>query len=255
MTECEHSERKIDFDFDFRFLRPDGVTKWVRAQAAPLMVRGYHLGFVGSVTDITANKVSESLIEGYNLKTGELAVELAETNHELERLNIQLETQATTDGLTGLYNHQAFQEHLRNLYQAGTEAIGLIMIDADNFKPFNDLYGHPAGDEVLKCIAVAIKGSIRLHDFPARYGGEEFVVIVPNSEPAETAVVAERIRRVVELHHWPLRPVTVSVGYACAWGGRPNHNTLIENADQALYAAKQQGRNRVVCWSSIPHAA
>jgi len=244
-----------NFDFEFRFLRPDGVTKWVHAQAAPLMVRGYHLGFVGSVTDVTAAKESETIIEDYNLRTGEMAVELAETNYELERLNIQLETLATTDGLTGLYNHKAFQEHLRNMYQSGPEAIGLIMVDADNFKAFNDEFGHPAGDEVLKSISAAIKGSIRLHDFPARYGGEEFVVVVPNGEPADTAVVAERIRRVVELHNWPHRPITVSVGFACAWGGRPTFGELIQNADQALYAAKQQGKNCVVCWSSIPKAA
>lgn len=181
----------------------------------------------------------------------------SDMDHDLTHLEL-VESQlpgATTDGLTGLNSLSAFQVRLAEFYQEEREAVGLVVVDPDDFRAYNQAFGTAAGDEVLKGIGNAVKGSIRLQDFPARLSGAEFAVLIPNAEATETAVVAERIRRVVELHTWPLRPITVSVGFAWAWNGRPEPQKLVEYADRALLAAKTQGRNRVICWSSLPNAA
>lgn len=162
---------------------------------------------------------------------------------------------ASTDGLTGLANRRAFDVALDVEWKRAKRSelpVALIMIDADYFKLYNDRYGHPEGDTILKAIARCIDNAIRRPaDFAARYGGEEFVLILPETERAGAVMIAERIRSSVELlgvihESSPLGHVTVSVGVAWAI---PNPEVtkedLLKDCDAALYRSKHLGRNSV----------
>lgn len=169
-------------------------------------------------------------------------------SRKLEEANRRLEALATTDGLTELLNHRAFQERLATEFrraERGGSALSIVMIDVDDFKRYNDAFGHPAGDQVLKTVAATLHAAARQTDIAARYGGEEFVMILPETAGEGAAEVAERIRRAIEEIPWPRRPVTVSVGAATSGRGADTPSTLVEAADRALYWSKSQGRNRV----------
>jgi len=183
--------------------------------------------------------------------------ELLEIARQLELANAALRRLAHLDGLTEIPNRRAFDETLawewRRVERSGGE-ISLLLVDIDHFKRYNDRYGHSVGDECLRQVARVLSEShARPGDFAARYGGEEFAVILPETTPAGAAHVAERLRTAVsdlELTGVDIPEgarVTVSVGVAAI---RPGNSTtpatLIEAADRALYAAKAQGRNRVV---------
>jgi diguanylate cyclase (GGDEF)-like protein/PAS domain S-box-containing protein len=173
---------------------------------------------------------------------------------QLEEANRRLEALATTDGLTELQNHRAFQERLTDEFlrseRYGT-ALSIVMIDVDNFKAYNDAFGHPAGDQVLKGVAAALRAAARKTDVVARYGGEEFVMILPETDGEGATDAAERIRRAIEGTRWPRRTITVSVGAATTSAGIESPSTLVEAADRALYWSKSQGRNRVTHASHI----
>ena len=166
---------------------------------------------------------------------------------QLEEENHVLTLQTLTDALTNLKNRRAFDRILANEYARSLRArsgLGLLMVDVDHFKAYNDQYGHQAGDIALQAVAGAIKSQARAYDHVARYGGEEFGVVLPDTQIADMRAVAERIRLAVQTLTGLHRPITVSVGGAMA-----DLNTspmeLVERADQALYQAKQNGRNRV----------
>jgi diguanylate cyclase (GGDEF)-like protein len=174
--------------------------------------------------------------------------ELARRNADLADANARLESLATTDGLTGLKNHRAFQESLEREYARATRyksPLSLLMLDVDHFKQFNDQFGHPAGDGALRQVARIVASKSRSDALVARYGGEEFAVILPNCGFQEAASVAERVRRAVEMGPWDLRPVTVSLGTATMIDSRQDPAALIARADVAMYRAKVGGRNRV----------
>lgn len=174
--------------------------------------------------------------------------ELARRNAELADANVRFESLATTDGLTGLKNHRAFQEALEREYaRAGRSGspLSLVMIDVDRFKQFNDQFGHPAGDEALKQVARILTEASRSDTIVARYGGEEFAAILPDCGRKDAAGVAERLRRAVEDGPWILRPITASLGTATMLDSTLDRAALIAQADAALYRAKVDGRNRV----------
>ena len=175
-----------------------------------------------------------------------------EYENQLKSLNQKLQSLAITDGLTGLHNHRAFQDHLEEQFQTAMrnkQPLALILMDVDHFKHYNDTYGHQAGDEVLRQVAQILLANVREGDFVARYGGEEFVVVLPRADLESAVAVAERLRRAVESAEWQLRPVTGSFGVACARPDMETRQELIEAADQALYQAKKNGRNRVEVWN------
>jgi len=157
-----------------------------------------------------------------------------------------------TDPKTGLFNHQHFMQTLEHelsrIGRHGSRA-GLLMLDVDHFKLFNDTWGHLAGDEVLVAISQAIRGAVRAEDLPARFGGEEFCVLVMECDERSLLEVAERIRRAIEdtkvsFQGQNLR-VTVSIGGYQIQGPGPQHaETCLGRADQALYLSKSGGRNR-----------
>lgn len=160
---------------------------------------------------------------------------------------------AVTDGLTGLYNHRAFQEKLSeetNRAERYFKTFSLIMLDIDHFKSFNDTYGHQTGDLALKEISKIIRNELRTVDFPARYGGEEFIIILPETSVDGALIVAERIRRAVAEHQFMSESgerllLTVSAGVACYPDDAASKEDMIKKADQALYLAKDRGRNTV----------
>ncbi|MEA3545130.1 MAG: GGDEF domain-containing protein, partial [Thermodesulfobacteriota bacterium] len=196
--------------------------------------------------------------EQMNRELVQSKMQLEKLTSELEEKNTYLEEIANLDGLTQIYNHRYFQEALdkeisRSIRQENE--LCLILADIDNFKKFNDFYGHQAGDYVLKELASLCSGVIRKHDLVARYGGEEFVFILPETNQADALIVAEKIRAAIEQHPFSYDGddyrVTSSFGVAVFTGaGKSIKKTeFIECADKALYSAKKKGRNRVEAYA------
>ena len=157
---------------------------------------------------------------------------------------------ALTDALTGFYNQRYLMRHLRGLMEAGQpQGLAVMMIDVDHFKSVNDRWGHQIGDQALRAIADALRRRIRVFDSIARYGGEEFAVVMPGTSVDEAKSAAERLRTAIaEMQFYPepgLRHrLTVSIGVSST--GQPDiaPERLLQSADQALYRAKREGRNR-----------
>ena len=184
-----------------------------------------------------------------------LLVELSQTNEDLAAANSELEALAATDALTGIPNRRSFDLFLgREWRRAQREelSLGLLLLDVDHFKSFNDRYGHPAGDACLARVAAAIVTAMgRAGDIVARYGGEEFAAILPGTELEGALYVAEHIRLAVaalDIQHLDSScgTVTISIGAAVVIP-RPSlaPEALVNSADNALYAAKRAGRNQV----------
>ena len=160
---------------------------------------------------------------------------------------------AITDGLTGLNNRRYFEERLDEETRRSrryARPMSLLMMDIDFFKQYNDTCGHLKGDDVLRKVAQILQRHSRETDITARYGGEEFVMILPETDPANASRLGDRIRISVEETPFegeaqiPAKKVTISLGVSCLAQGEDGHDAL-ERADQALYASKQSGKNRV----------
>lgn len=187
-------------------------------------------------------------LEIANARIRDASTLLEQQKLELERVNAKLEDLATSDGLTGLKNHRAFQERLADEIQRGARhyaPLSLMMLDVDHFKQYNDQFGHPTGDQVLKQVAAILQANSRVTDFVARYGGEEFVILLPHTGRTIAADVAERIRASVADHPWELRQITVSIGVTSIDTMVISSMEIVEAADRALYMSKSSGRNRV----------
>ncbi len=197
-------------------------------------------GEVGELTDVFNHMVAR-------LRQGRQ--ELDAMNDRLRKQNEDLERLSTSDSLTGLYNRRYLtqrlsQELLRSYRHKG--AFSVLMADVDEFKKYNDAFGHPAGDEVLKKVATILLNSTRDEDCTARYGGEEFAVLLTGTSGEVANEVAERIRARVESHQFAGRKITLSIGIAEFPNDGETAEEVIANADEALYTAKRAGRNRVV---------
>lgn len=178
------------------------------------------------------------------------------THLELKRHRDILENLSSLDGLTGIFNRRRYNEAIERewkLSQREARPLSLILIDIDHFKAFNDAYGHGPGDECLKQVAKTLAASVnRPSDLVARYGGEEFAVLLPRTDPAGAAFVAEKMRREIEslgIAHRssPTAPIlTISLGVATAIAG-PHESPLdlAKTSDRFLYEAKRKGRNQV----------
>ena len=156
---------------------------------------------------------------------------------------------ASTDSLTGLSNRRCFDTDVDERQRRGDGPTAMLMIDVDHFKSFNDTHGHSVGDDVLRRVSDAIRAQIRRNDVAYRYGGEEFAVLLPDAGEDVAAAVAERIRLATAAAELPVRGrVTVSVGVAT--GPSDTIGNTIDEADAALYRAKDAGRNRVAIASA-----
>jgi two-component system, cell cycle response regulator len=162
---------------------------------------------------------------------------------------------AITDALTGLFNRRYMESHLTTLIEQAKsrgKPLTALVLDIDYFKAINDSHGHDAGDDVLREFALRIRRSIRGIDLACRHGGEEFVIVMPETDMAVAAMVAERLRRRIAADPFAIQqgarsiPVTISIGIAGVRGRDDSAAALLKRADQALYRAKRDGRNRVV---------
>lgn len=174
------------------------------------------------------------------------------------RMYQSMELRATTDGLTGLTNHRAFQERLAQLHalaERTDQKYSIILTDIDHFKSINDTYGHPIGDQVLKRVAAIFAGRARKVDIVARYGGEEFVLVLPDTDAEGAEHFANKIReevgeQVMTSENGSFK-ITISMGVAQFPVDGKARLELIEKADQALYFCKEHGRNCVKRWADI----
>jgi diguanylate cyclase (GGDEF)-like protein len=168
-----------------------------------------------------------------------------------------LEKLATIDSMTGLYNRRHFMtlaEAEWSRFQRYQRPLAVLAIDIDHFKSVNDRYGHAVGDDTIVSVAVACQQSKRNSDIAGRLGGEEFFMLLPETDLAQATVVAERLREKVATHFLTVHKVrfnvTVSIGIAEATVSMAGFDVLLRAADQALYQAKGEGRNRIACWTA-----
>ncbi|MEZ4433616.1 MAG: sensor domain-containing diguanylate cyclase [bacterium] len=196
--------------------------------------------------------------EMLELIAGQVAVKL-----DLAAAHEQIRELATTDGLTGLNNHRTFQQAFDTMLSRADrrgDPMCVILTDIDKFKPLNDNYGHPFGDEVLRGVAAVLRNAVRKVDLAARYGGEEFAIILEGSDREGGRALAERIRAEVEtllFHHDTKGEVrtSLSLGVAAFPDDGREKETLIAHADLALYYAKAEGRNQVKAFADLPPGA
>ncbi len=193
-----------------------------------------------------------------------LQSQLEASSERISRLQQDLENvrrETITDPLTGVTNRKGFDEHLRlaagECMESG-RSLCLIMCDIDHFKMVNDVWGHQLGDQVLRLVAKTLVANVKGQDTVARYGGEEFVVILPDTELADAGLVADNIRKAMATKRAikktsgeTIGRVTLSFGVAKFEPGEPLEN-LVRRADTLLYAAKNAGRNRVICEGDVP---
>jgi diguanylate cyclase (GGDEF)-like protein len=195
------------------------------------------------------------------LRIKRLQDELDEKNRELEGANKRLRKLSITDGLTGLFNHRHVHELLHEEFERSKrtgEPLAVVMLDLDHFKRVNDTYGHPTGDVILYETAQILRDTAREIDMAGRYGGEEFVMILPGTAEAEASHFAERLRERVAEHVYRDGSKEVRMTVSAGVASFPELDadgpaTLLRYADDALYAAKEGGRNQVVCASDIDH--
>ncbi len=209
-------------------------------------LRGSELGELTNTINRMASALQD---ERENLERA-----VTERTKELQEANARLERLAVTDGLTGVFNHRRFQEQLQAEIlrsERHKRPMGVLMVDVDFFKKVNDTMGHPAGDELLRRLAEVLGKDLRATDLIARYGGEEFAVLLPETTKSEAMQVAERMRIAVETRindgstPWPSK-VTVSIGVGTYPEDGTSGEQVLVAADQAMYVAKRQGRNRVI---------
>jgi len=216
----------------------------------PIVIKNNVSGVILGEREETKGDFSDKDIELLNTLGNQTAIALE--NAQLYKKNQML---AITDGLTNLHNHYFFQKRLsEELRRADryTLHLALLMIDIDHFKKYNDTYGHPAGDIVLKDMAKIFMKNTRATDFTARYGGEEFTIILPETNNDGAMLIAERIFNDVRKHGFPGKnprskvKMTISMGISYYPREETTAAELIKKADQKLYQAKKSGRDQIV---------
>ncbi len=246
--------------------RPEGEWNQFDSLFVPMLgQKGQLIGYIEAYDPIDRQRPTDEVV-----RLIEVFASKAASNIELQRAYGELEQQSRTDGLTCLYNHRYFQERLASEIaraQRFEKPLALLMIDVDNFKEFNDAFGHPQGDRLLKALADLLLAQTRAQvDVVARYGGEEFVVLLLETAPGDAAAAAERLQDLVEGRRPAVAVaeaireateaqlfdtaggqaagVTVSVGVATFPDHASTADQLVANADKALYLAKRLGKNR-----------
>jgi len=225
---------------------------------APVEVNGAWFGWLSFSSPETGRSgfdASEVELLGLMAQWVGVEIEREEARKELERqqnevlaANLKLEALATIDSLTEAKNRRAFNDKLLEEWSRSTRygtPLSLVLMDVDKFKTYNDSFGHLAGDQVLKQVAMVMMAGIRTTDFFARYGGEEFALILPNTDAQGAIILAERLRARIESAPWTERAVTASFGVATLDGEMKQPEQLTNAADEALYNSKDRGRNRV----------
>jgi len=218
--------------------------------------QGKLIGAISANLDITERKLAEKRIDEQMTTINLFAKQLQRQKTQLLRANRRLAQLALTDGMTGLLNHRGFQEELERAFERNQRLrlpLSLILVDIDHFKSFNDTFGHQAGDTLIARFGQVLRKTTRKHESTARHGGEEFAIILDGSDVEQAINAAERIRAAIEYTKWPSRQVTASFGVATVTQEFLSREELIRQADMALYASKNRGRNCVTHFKEIDH--
>ncbi len=228
------------------FLRDDDCERCFVVNATPIFDSKEAIaGTLVSFEDITTlEQQKQSLMTALS--------ELEVSKDQIHQQNLRLQELASRDVLTGAYNRRSLFEQLENHwneYQSSGQLLSCIMFDVDHFKKLNDNHGHAVGDQVLRDVSRTIQESVPTPGIAGRYGGEEFCVVLPTFTAEQATEVGEVIRRAIETRLAEPYAVTASIGVSSCEFGAGSFQLIIEQADQALYAAKHGGRNAVRCWS------
>jgi diguanylate cyclase (GGDEF)-like protein/PAS domain S-box-containing protein len=230
-------------------LRHDGAPpRSLMVKAAPVVDgRGRAKGAIATFDDVTElERKSEELEHAL--------AELEKTQEEIRLQNEELQVLARNDSLTGVSNRGYFLKRLEGLFESAQRdgrALCCIMVDIDHFKRINDAHGHAVGDEVIRRVADVLASEVRSSDAICRYGGEEFLLLLQDVGVERAVLVAERLRRRVAAPAFARVPVTASFGLSSNRFGAPTSEELIRQADEALYASKELGRDRVTRWDRL----
>lgn len=227
----------------------------------PLVAQGKRLGFI-FFTSAHKNAYAAAHQETYSRLAGQIATiidrsnsyqKLFNENRALSERGKALEIEVETDPLTGLVNRKGINQHLSRLTVAGDRGFAAIMADIDHFKTVNDRFGHAAGDEVLKEFGQRLKMGVRSRDIVGRFGGEEFLILLDDTDGATMQAIAERLRRMIEQSPFTCEaaPISITASFGAAYFApgsdpMPTPKGVVLCADELLYRAKDQGRNRVV---------
>lgn len=257
--ECRDSAQTVKFRQQPIF---QGTERLFETLLVPVTnVQGDVTHICGTARDLTPFLVAQRSLEELNhrleLRVAERTQALNQANAELREANQILEKLAASDSLTELANRRSFFEHAAAEVQRAQRyghPLSLQMLDIDHFKSINDHFGHAAGDEVLRKLADVLRANLRHNDLAARIGGEEFVVLLPETRLEAAAQHAERLRMAIAALRFPfdqaMHSITVSIGVAALDIGELSPDPMLMRADNGLYRAKDDGRNRVqVSWS------
>lgn len=257
--ECRDSAQTVKFRQQPIF---QGTERLFETLLVPVTnVQGDVTHICGTARDLTPFLVAQRSLEELNhrleLRVAERTQALNQANAELREANQILEKLAASDSLTELANRRSFFEHATAEVQRAQRyghLLSLQMLDIDHFKSINDHFGHAAGDEVLRKLADVLRANLRHNDLAARIGGEEFVVLLPETRLEAAAQHAERLRMAIAALRFPfdqaMHSITVSIGVAALDIGELSPDPMLMRADNGLYRAKDDGRNRVqVSWS------
>ena len=225
-------------EMEYRLRRHDGEYRWVLEKILPRIDNGdIFMGLIASATDISAIKQAEALLNQSN----------QELEEEVLRRTAQLEQMMLTDALTGIGNRRFLMSRLEEETVRATRhhtPLTVVFFDVDHFKRVNDTYGHAVGDVVLAGVAESLKSGLREYDIVARYGGEEFVVLLVQTGLEDGFNLAERMRATISRLQFPELPIPITVSAGLAeWQPGETTDSILHRSDQALYRAKNSGRN------------
>jgi diguanylate cyclase (GGDEF)-like protein len=228
---------------DYRLHGLDGTTRWVRARVHPEQLADGTVRFAGLLSDITEERAADDRLR-------DALAELAAANAQLDEAHTHALELARTDALTGAANRRRVDEALQEMLTTSGLAVGVLLLDIDDFKEINDRHGHRVGDEVLIELVGRLQRAVRPEDIVARWGGEEFLMLCRAEKHESVRALAERVR--VGVGEKAFRTtvgelsITVSIGAVTGRGLMQEADPLIDAADAALLAAKRTGKNRTV---------
>lgn len=232
---------------DLMAMTKDGTPVPVEIGLSPVDTAG-GMKVICAIVDLTVRKRNEE-------ELADLAALLGQRNKTLLEL-------VATDGLTSLRSRRAFLDHLSGQVEAAVRyarPLSILILDIDDFKLYNDQFGHLAGDEVLRQFGKILRETARRSDLVARLGGEEFGIVLPETDAGGARTIAERFRSAIAEASWPRRHITTSVGamtvsfdQAVPRPPLPEVSSILQEADRALYVAKESGRNRIAHSEDLP---
>ena len=253
LQRCKHLGDGEVCETEIRFINSSGEVRWIFSRDVVFKrENGRPRQILVNLVDITDRKRLDDQLELQVLEIQDANLALQIQTGALEEANHKLEALAYQDGLTEIANHRYFQEELSREVERAIEQnhpLSVVILDVDHFKLYNDTYGHPSGDIVLRKIASILRTCCPLGCLTARYGGEEYALVCPNFASEKASELSERIRTQVAATPWPERGVTVSVGFATLCGEKLSASKIVGQADAALYVSKSRGRNIVTGYS------